>query len=73
MTAITKIRKGQRINVRGIVVLVLRREKWSPGYYRVHYGDCGNGFPTVPHGTIHLTVDYELWPATTELEIVEAP
>lgn len=77
MTKITKIHKGQRINVRGIVVLVLRREKWNSREYRLSYGDCGNGFPTGGPGTstrhAALPIDFEMWPTSAEFEVVEIP
>lgn len=39
------VSKGDRIIVDGVIVLVVRREKWSANRVRITFEECGHGMP----------------------------
>ncbi len=41
----SKVRKGQKVWLGGVKVLITKREKWNSTYVKVHYEDCGQGLP----------------------------
>lgn len=41
----SKVRKGQKIWLGGVKVLVTRREKWNSYLIKISYTDCGQGLP----------------------------
>jgi hypothetical protein len=53
-------RKGKLIEVRGVVVLVTKREKIGSGQVKIHFEDCGNGLPASTWKT-DLTVSSEMY------------
>lgn len=41
----SKVRKGQKIFIEGVLVEVTKREKWNSTDVKIHFKDCGNGLP----------------------------
>ncbi len=68
MIEASKIRKGVRIRVNGVVVEVTQREKWNSKIVKVHFKDCGHGLPKAQFGTQHLTILEKMYDLDAFLE-----
>ncbi len=63
------IRKGKRILVEGVTVLVTKRVKWNDKRVKIHFQDCGYGLPRAQFGTQMLEITEKMYDLDAVIEL----
>lgn len=67
----SKVRKGHKVYVNGVLVLVTRREKWNSKRVKIHFQDAGNGLPLAQFGVQFLSITEKFFDTHEQLDTEE--